>query len=80
MPTEAKKGLGFGRLKREWSDKREDRKVERGSGWGRDAGKLEETRVIEMLQVKWTKQNDTVSKPKYIDGVHVHSLYLYGLY
>jgi hypothetical protein len=61
---EAKKksgGVGLGRLKKEWSEKREDKKVERGVNWGTDAGKLEETRVIEMLEAKWTKQNDTVS-------------------
>ncbi|KAK5658836.1 hypothetical protein OQA88_1648 [Cercophora sp. LCS_1] len=57
---EAKKTGGFGRLKREWVEKREDKKVERGLNWGADAGKLEETRVIEMLEAKWTKQNDTI--------------------
>ncbi|KAL1879933.1 hypothetical protein VTK73DRAFT_6629 [Phialemonium thermophilum] len=53
-------GLGFGRLRKEWSEKREDRKVEKGANWGSDAGRLEETRVIEMLEAKWTKQNDTM--------------------
>lgn len=57
---EAKKGLGFGKLKRDWSEKREDRKVERGTDWGADAGKWEETRVMETLEAKWTKQNDTI--------------------
>ncbi len=58
---EAKKGSGLGRLKREWTEKKEDRRVEKGAGnWGADAGRFEETRVIEMLQAKWTKQNDTV--------------------
>jgi hypothetical protein len=57
-----KKGLGFGRLKREWSEKREDRKVEKGTAWGSDAGKAEEARVLEMLDAKWTKMNDTVSQ------------------
>jgi hypothetical protein len=58
---EINKSSGFGRLKKEWSEKREDRKVEKGANWGADAGRLEETRVIEMLEAKWTKQNDTVS-------------------
>jgi hypothetical protein len=58
---EAKKSSGFGKLKKEWAEKREDRKVEKGANWGADAGRLEETRVIEMLEAKWTKQNDTVS-------------------
>ncbi|KAK1755365.1 hypothetical protein QBC47DRAFT_383508 [Echria macrotheca] len=56
----SKKTGGFGRLKKEWTEKREDRKVEKGSNWGADAGKLEETRVLEMLETKWTKQNDTM--------------------
>jgi len=59
---ETKKGGGLGRLKKEWAEKREDRKVEKGADWGADAGRLEETRVIEMLEAKWTKQNDTVSR------------------
>jgi len=59
---EVKKSGGLGRLKKEWVEKREDRKVEKGSNWGADAGKLEETRVLEMLEAKWTKQNDTVSR------------------
>ncbi|RKU45221.1 hypothetical protein DL546_000967 [Coniochaeta pulveracea] len=53
-------GLGLGKLKREWSEKREDKKVERGGTWGTDAGRLEETRVVEMLEKKWVKQNDTM--------------------
>jgi hypothetical protein len=48
-------------LRKEWSERREDRKVEKGLDWGADGGRLEETRVIEMLEAKWTKQNDTVS-------------------
>ncbi|KAK0617888.1 hypothetical protein B0T17DRAFT_509475 [Bombardia bombarda] len=53
---------GLSRLKKEWSEKREDRKVEKGAGggWGGDAGKLEETRIIEMLEGKWVKENDTM--------------------
>lgn len=58
----SKKSSGLGKLKKEWTEKREDRKVEKGTTWGADAGKLEEVRVIEMLEAKWTKQNDTVRK------------------
>lgn len=58
-----RKGLGFGRFKKEWSEKREDRKVEKGTAWGSDAGRAEEARVLEMLDAKWTKMNDTVSQP-----------------
>lgn len=62
-PKEAKKGLSLSRMKKEWSDKREDKKVEKGAGWGSDAGKVEESRILEMLHEKWTKVNDTVSYP-----------------
>ncbi|KAI1074382.1 pH-response regulator protein palC [Whalleya microplaca] len=57
---EAKKGLSLSRMKKDWTEKREDKKIERGTNWGADAGKLEETRVIEMLEAKWTKINDTI--------------------
>ncbi|KAG9243056.1 hypothetical protein BJ878DRAFT_512502 [Calycina marina] len=57
----AKKGLSLGRFKKGWSEKREDKKVENGGHWGSDAGKLEEARVLEMLEKKWTKENDTVN-------------------
>jgi hypothetical protein len=54
-------GLGLGRLKREWSEKREERKVDKGAAWGTDAGVAEEGRVLAMLEAKWVKMNDTVS-------------------
>ncbi|KAI1383507.1 uncharacterized protein F4822DRAFT_434621 [Hypoxylon trugodes] len=57
---ESKKGLSLSRMKKDWTERREDKKVERGTNWGADAGKLEETRVIEMLEAKWTKINDTM--------------------
>jgi hypothetical protein len=58
---EVKKGLSFGRLKKGWEEKREDRRVEKSSHWGADAGRAEEQRVLEMLEKKWVKMNDTVS-------------------
>ncbi|XXG94935.1 DNA-directed RNA polymerase core subunit rpc40 [Hypoxylon texense] len=57
---EAKKGLSLSRMKKDWTERREDKKIERGTNWGADAGKLEETRVIEMLEAKWMKINDTM--------------------
>lgn len=54
------KAAGFGRWKAELSEKRETRKIEKGSTWGLDAGRLEECRIVEMLEAKWTKINDTV--------------------
>ncbi|KAE8445919.1 hypothetical protein EG329_012698 [Mollisiaceae sp. DMI_Dod_QoI] len=58
---EGKKGLSFGRLKKGWDEKREDKRVEKESHWGADAGRLEEGRVLEMLEKKWTKMNDTIN-------------------
>ena len=52
---------GFAKLKKDWTERREDNKIEKGGEWGSDAGRLEELRVIEMLEQKWTKMNDTVS-------------------
>ncbi|KAG9237251.1 hypothetical protein BJ875DRAFT_168056 [Amylocarpus encephaloides] len=57
----SKKGFSFGRAKKEWTEKREDKKVESGAAWGSDAGRLEESRVIEMLDAKWNKMNDTIN-------------------
>jgi hypothetical protein len=57
---ENKLGFSIGRFKKEWTERREDRKVEKGAAWGSDAGKSEEGRVMEMLDKKWTKMNDTV--------------------
>ncbi|KAF4628523.1 hypothetical protein G7Y89_g9631 [Cudoniella acicularis] len=56
-----KKGLSFGRFKKEWTEKREDKKIEKGAAWGSDAGRMEEGRVLEMLEEKWTKMNDTIN-------------------
>ncbi|KAL8376553.1 hypothetical protein RB595_007582 [Gaeumannomyces hyphopodioides] len=56
-----KSGFRLGKLAKEWTEKREDRKVEKGTSWGADAGRLDEMRVIEMLDAKWSKQNDTMN-------------------
>jgi hypothetical protein len=58
---EEKKSSGFSKLKKEWQEKREDRKIEKGVDWGTDAGRFEEGRIIDMLLKKWEKINDTVS-------------------
>ena len=57
---EKKKSSGFSKLKKEWQEKREDRKIEKGEDWGTDAGKFEEGRIVDMLLKKWEKMNDTV--------------------
>jgi hypothetical protein len=66
----ASKG-GLSRLKREWTERREERRVAKDAGGSRnekgalesgdDAGRDEEGRVIAMLEAKWVKMNDTVS-------------------
>jgi hypothetical protein len=60
-PDQEKKSFGFSKLKKEFQEKKEDRKIEKGDGWGTDAGKFEEGRIVDMLLKKWEKQNDTVS-------------------
>lgn len=55
-----KKGLGFSRAIKGLNEKREDRRVIKEAAWGADAGRSEETRVLEMLDAKWNKLNDTV--------------------
>ncbi|EPS31408.1 hypothetical protein PDE_06363 [Penicillium oxalicum 114-2] len=62
---------GFSRLKREWSERREEKKIGKDAGAGRgdkgnleagdDAGRDEEGRVITMLETKWMKMNDTIN-------------------
>ena len=51
-----KKGLS--KLKGDWKQRREERKVQKGGEWGADAGAYEESLVIDMLDEKWTKAND----------------------
>ena len=60
---EGSKMRGFAKFKKDWAERREDKKIEKGGEWGADAGRLEEFRVMEMLEQKWNKMNDTVSQP-----------------
>jgi hypothetical protein len=57
---EEKKSSGFSKLRKDWQEKREDRKIEKGVYWGTDAGRFEEGRIVDMLLKKWEKMNDTV--------------------
>lgn len=62
---------GLSRLKREWAERREEKKIGKDAGGSRgdkgplepgdDAGRDEEGRVIAMLETKWVRMNDTVS-------------------
>lgn len=56
----AAKIKGLAKLKKDWTERKEDKKIEKGAAWGSDAGLLEESRVIEWLEKKWNKENDLV--------------------
>lgn len=59
---EVKKGLSLSKLKKDFTERREDKRVDKDASWGADGGRLEETRVIEMLNTQWNKINDTVCR------------------
>ncbi|KAI4749639.1 pH-response regulator protein palC [Aureobasidium sp. EXF-12298] len=62
LEQDASKRKGWKGIKQTFAEKREDRRVEKGADdWGLDAGKLEEARVLEWLEVKWVKLNDTIN-------------------
>ncbi|KAH9826707.1 pH-response regulator protein palC [Teratosphaeria destructans] len=62
VESEDGKRKGLRGLKQSWQERREDKKVEKGSSeWGMDAGRLEEGRVVEMLEAKWDRENSTVN-------------------
>ncbi|KAL2365215.1 hypothetical protein RJZ56_001833 [Blastomyces dermatitidis] len=87
-------GAKFSKLKRGWSERREERKIEKEAAsssrgeelkreaemdWGDDAGREEEGRVLDMLEAKWVKINDTLipSSSSYLanlpSGRDIHS-------
>ena len=55
------KRKGLRGLKQSWQERREDKRVEKGGVWGLDAGRLEECRVVEMLDAKWDRENSAVN-------------------
>lgn len=59
---EGSKLKGLAKFKKGWTEKKEDKKIEKGGEWGSDAGRLEEDRIIEMLEKKWAKMNDMVRR------------------
>ncbi|TQW00397.1 hypothetical protein V2A60_001483 [Cordyceps javanica] len=80
---------GFSRFKKGLKERREDRRVDGdGSAWGSDAGKLEETRILELLDAKWSKMNDTMNTkavpppaallPKMPSGRDIHTIKPYA--
>lgn len=55
-------GSGLSKLKSSWHERKEDKRIEKGSArWGSDGGKAEETRILEFLERKFTKANNTIN-------------------
>ncbi|KAL2860940.1 pH-signaling protein PalC [Aspergillus lucknowensis] len=65
------KSRGLSKLKQGFRERREERRLEKGAGGerlekrelgpGDNAGREEEGRVIEMLETKWVRMNDTIN-------------------
>ena len=51
----------FSKLKVSLGERREEKMLARGGPWGSDAGKAEEGRILEWLEGRWRKMNDTVN-------------------
>lgn len=52
---------GFSKMKASWNERKEDKRLGKGSArWGSDAGKAEEARILDYLEKKLTKTNDSV--------------------
>ncbi|KAL8660944.1 MAG: hypothetical protein Q9202_006068 [Teloschistes flavicans] len=51
---------GWGRLKKGFEERKEERRGEKGKNDEVDGGRAEEARVVEMLEGKWGKVNDTI--------------------
>jgi hypothetical protein len=62
IAKESGKASGFSKLKSSWNERKEDRRLGKGSSrWGSDGGKAEETRILEFLERKFSKTNNTVN-------------------
>jgi hypothetical protein len=59
--SSSKTRTGLRGLKQSWQERREDKRVEKGGEWGLDGGRLEECRVVEMLDAKWDRENSAVN-------------------
>ncbi|RKF64585.1 pH-response regulator protein palC [Erysiphe neolycopersici] len=57
MSSEDTKIRSLKRLKKDWEEKRMGKRTR----WGTDAGKLEELRILDLLEYKWTKVNNTIN-------------------
>lgn len=61
VKKDGSKSSGLGKFKASWNERKEDKRIVKGSAWGLDGGKLEETRVVEYLDQRMSKENDTVN-------------------
>ena len=53
---------GLTQLRATWKVRKEDKRIEKGSGaWGMDGGISEEARIINWLNQCWTKMNNTIN-------------------
>ena len=52
----------FSKLKNSYAERKEDKRIAKGDGtWGADGGSSEEGRILEFLEKKFTKENDTIN-------------------
>ncbi len=62
VSKEGIRSKGLNKLKTSWNERREDRRITKGdSSWGADAGKVEESRILDYLDKKLTKENATIN-------------------
>ncbi|KAL9121765.1 MAG: hypothetical protein Q9187_001681 [Circinaria calcarea] len=59
----SKMSKAFTKLKKDLTERKEDERIKKGGEWGSDAGRFEEARVIQTLESRWNKINDTASRP-----------------
>ena len=56
------KTSGLSKFKASWKERREDKRIEKGTtSWGMDGGVAEEARILEWLDRRWSKMNDTIN-------------------
>jgi hypothetical protein len=62
VKKDGSRSSGLGKFKASWNEKREDKRIVKGSAnWGLDGGRLEEGRIVEYLDQRMSKENDTTN-------------------
>jgi hypothetical protein len=62
VSKEGTRSMGLSKLKASWNERREVKRIANGdSSWGADSGKAEESRILEYLDRKLSKENNTVN-------------------